>query len=130
MPVPSQGSESTYAVAPPGIEEIGCGGNLHCSKFEWVQVQLIDLFGLRISSMTEIAPANMNALRWDALLAEFGVVEKEHRELLFSFTRPFSAEQNAELSACVARRHGILQEARDLATEWADVELMIYGCDP
>ena len=31
---------------------------------------------------------------------------------------------------CVARRHGILQEARDLATEWADVELMIYGCDP
>ena len=55
--------------------------------------------------MTEIAPANMNALRWDALLVEYGVLEKEHRELLFSFTRPFSAEQNAELNACVARRH-------------------------
>jgi hypothetical protein len=54
-----------------------------CSKFEGVQVQLIDLFGFRISSMIEIAPANMNALRWDALLAEYGVVEKEHRELLF-----------------------------------------------
>ena len=75
--------------------------------------------------MTEIASANMYALRWDALLAEYGVFEKEHRELLFSFTRPFSAEQNAELTACVARREGILQKARNLATEWANIELMI-----
>ena len=75
--------------------------------------------------MTEIASANMYALRWDALLAEYGVFEKEHREFLFSFTRPLSAEQNAELNACVARRDGILQKARDLAREWADVELMI-----
>lgn len=80
--------------------------------------------------MTEIASANVYALRWDALLAEYGVVEKEHRELLLSFTRPLSAEQNAELNASVACRDGILQKARDLATEWADVELMINGCDP
>jgi len=80
--------------------------------------------------MPEIAPSNMYAFRWNALLAEYGVFEKEHRDLLFSFTRPFSAAQNAQLTACVARRTGILQRARDLATEWADVELMIYGCDP
>ena len=75
--------------------------------------------------MTEIASANVYALRWDALLAEYGGFEKQHRELLLSFTRPFSAEQNAELNACVARRDGILQKARDVAMEWADVELMI-----
>ena len=75
--------------------------------------------------MSEIGSANTFALRWDALLAEYGIFEKEHRELLFSVARPFSAEQNAELNACVARRDGILQKARDLATEWANVELMI-----
>lgn len=75
--------------------------------------------------MPEIAPANMYALRWNALLTEYGDFEKEHRDLLFSYTRPFSAAQNAQLTACVARRTGILQKARDLATEWADVELMI-----
>ena len=75
--------------------------------------------------MPEIAPANMYALRWNAILAEYGVFEKEHRDLLFSFTRPFSAAQNAQLAACVARRTRIVQKARDLATEWADVELTI-----
>ena len=75
--------------------------------------------------MTEIAAANMYGLRWNALLAEYGVFEKEYRELLFSFTRPFSAEQSAELNACVARRDVIFQKARDLATEWANIELMI-----
>jgi len=58
------------------------------------------------------------APRWDALLAENSVLDKEHLTLLSSFTPPFSRQQIAQLEASAARRGTLVRKMRELVDEW------------
>jgi hypothetical protein len=68
--------------------------------------------------MTDHGPTGSYASRWDALLAEHSILDKEHMDLLSSFTRPFSAHQIAQLEVSAARRAVLPPKIRKLVEEW------------
>ena len=69
--------------------------------------------------MSDPTPANAYARRWQALLAENTVLQKEHLELISSFTPPFSKQQTVQLQASAARLQKLSLKLRDLVNEWA-----------
>ena len=69
--------------------------------------------------MPDPTPANAYARRWQALLAENTVIQKEHLELISSFTPPFSKQQTVQLQARAARLQKFSLKLHDLVDEWA-----------
>jgi hypothetical protein len=67
--------------------------------------------------MSDPAPANRYARRWQALLTE-NTIENTNFELISSFTRPLSPQQIAQVVASTARREKISRELGDLVAEW------------
>ena len=57
--------------------------------------------------------------RWNALLAENSILHKTHLDLLSSFTRPFSAQQNVQLKASAARFESLPPKVQQLVEDWA-----------
>jgi hypothetical protein len=68
--------------------------------------------------MTDHTSSGSCASRWDALLAENSILDKEHIDLLSSYTPPFSARQIAQLEASAARRAELPKKIRKLVEEW------------
>ncbi len=76
------------------------------------------------SSTSDPTPTNSYTRRWHALLAENSTLQKEHLELVGSFTKPFSAQQMMQLDASAAQRHKLSLKLRDLVGDWsADARL-------
>jgi len=69
--------------------------------------------------MSDLTPANAYARRWQALLAENTVLQKEHLELISSFTPPFSKQQTVQLQASAAQLQKFSLKLRDLVDEWS-----------
>ena len=57
--------------------------------------------------------------RWQALLAESSALQKDHMDLISSWTPPFSAHQTAQLESSAARRDEISVRLAELVDEWA-----------
>jgi len=72
-----------------------------------------------MGSMSDDTPADAYARRWHALLAENRVLQKEHMDLISSWTPPFSVQQIAQLKASAARSDKISLELAELVDEWA-----------
>jgi hypothetical protein len=68
--------------------------------------------------MTDHTSTGSCASRWDALLAENSILDREHMDLLSSYTPPFSAQQIAQLEASAARRAELPKKIRKLVEEW------------
>jgi hypothetical protein len=68
--------------------------------------------------MTDHTSTGSCASRWGALLAENSILDKEHIDLLSSYTPPFSAQQIAQLEASAARRAELPKKIRKLVEEW------------
>lgn len=58
--------------------------------------------------------------RWNALLGENSILHKTHLDLLSSFTRPFSAHQQAQLKASAARFESLPPKVQQLVADWAN----------
>lgn len=57
--------------------------------------------------------------RWQALLAESSALQKEHLDLMSSWTPPFSVQQAAQLESSAARRNEISVKLAELVDDWA-----------
>jgi hypothetical protein len=57
--------------------------------------------------------------RWQALLAESRALQKEHMDLISSWTPPFSLQQTAQLASGAARRDEISAKLAQLVDDWA-----------
>jgi hypothetical protein len=57
--------------------------------------------------------------RWQALLAESSALQKEHMDLISSWTPPFSVQQTAQLASSAARREEISAKLARLVDDWA-----------
>lgn len=70
--------------------------------------------------MTETSrKSGTHVSRWNALLAENSILQKEHVDLLSSFVPPFSAEQRALLKASAARLGALQPKIQQLVEDWA-----------
>jgi hypothetical protein len=69
--------------------------------------------------MSYETPTDAYARRWQAILAENRVLQKEHMDLISSWTPPFSVQQIAQLKASAARSDKISLELAELVDEWA-----------
>ena len=72
-----------------------------------------------MGSMSDDTPADAYSRRWHALLAENRVLQKEHMDLISSWTPPFSVQQIAQLKSSTARRDKISLKLAELVDEWA-----------
>jgi hypothetical protein len=70
--------------------------------------------------MTDHTSTGSCASRWDALLAENSILDKEHIDLLSSYTPPFSAQQIAQLEASAARRAELQRRSESLSRNGRD----------
>jgi hypothetical protein len=73
-------------------------------------------------SMSNATPTDLYARRWEALLTDNDVLQKEHVRLLASFTAPFSLQQAAQLEASTARLQMLSVKVRDLVDDWVKTE--------
>jgi hypothetical protein len=70
-------------------------------------------------SMSYPTPTNPYAQRWQSLLAENNVLQKEHLRIVASLTAPFSVQQMAQLEASAARLQNLSLKVHDLVDDWA-----------
>ena len=70
-------------------------------------------------SMPDATSTEAYARRWQALLAESSALQKDHMDLICSWTPPFSAQQTAQLESSAARRDEINVKLAQLVDEWA-----------
>jgi hypothetical protein len=71
-------------------------------------------------AMTDPAPLNPYATRWQALLAEHGAIQDELRRAAV-FTKPISKLQAAQLKSNAARLEMLSRQLRALVDEWSAV---------
>lgn len=69
--------------------------------------------------MSYPTPTNPYAQRWQALLAENNVLQKEHLRIVASLTAPFSVQQMAQLEVSAARLQNLSLKVHDLVDDWA-----------
>jgi hypothetical protein len=69
--------------------------------------------------MSDPIPANAYAVRWDALLAENGALQKEHLDLLSSLTPPFSQQDKVRLDASRTRIQQLNHKLHTLVDDWS-----------
>ena len=75
--------------------------------------------------MPDTTSTEAYARRWQALLAESSALQKEHTDLITSWTPPFSVQQTAQLASSAARRDEISVKLAELVDDWAaDVRSM------
>ena len=72
-----------------------------------------------IGTLADPAPTNPYVQGWHALLAENDAIQKQHLELISSFTQPFSRQQMAQLEASTARLQKLNLKLHDLVDEWS-----------
>lgn len=70
-------------------------------------------------SMPDTTSTEAYARRWQALLAESSALQKEHTDLITSWTPPFSVQQTAQLASSAARRDEISAKLSKLVDDWA-----------
>jgi hypothetical protein len=70
------------------------------------------------ASMPDATSAKAYARRWQALLAESSALQKEHMDLIASWTPPFSVQQTAQLASSAARRDEISAKLAKLVDDW------------
>jgi hypothetical protein len=68
---------------------------------------------------TPPAPASHHATRWEALLAEHSILQREHLDLVASFAVPYSREQAEQFVASAARLASLPPRIRQLVEDWA-----------
>ena len=68
---------------------------------------------------TPLSSASSYARRWEALLAENSILQKDHLDLLASFAAPFSVQQVEQSVASAARFAGLPPRIRQLVEDWA-----------
>jgi hypothetical protein len=69
--------------------------------------------------MPDATSTEVYAGRWQALLAESSALQKEHSDLMSSWTPPFSVQQVAQLASSAARRDEISVKLAELVDDWA-----------
>jgi hypothetical protein len=57
--------------------------------------------------------------RWQALLTENSILQKQHHDLLASLIPPFSAGQKAQVQASAAQLKKLDIRVRDLVNDWS-----------
>jgi hypothetical protein len=69
--------------------------------------------------MPDATSTEVYAGRWQALLAESSALQKEHMDLISSWSPPFTVQQTAQLASSVARRDEISAKLAKLVDDWA-----------
>jgi len=69
--------------------------------------------------MPDTAPVDTYASRWQALLVENSVLQKQHLDLLTSLVPPFSAPEKSQFEASTARLVQFNLKLRTLVHDWS-----------
>jgi hypothetical protein len=69
--------------------------------------------------MPDATSTEAYARRWQALHAKSSTLQKEHTDLMASWTPPFSVKQTAQLASRAARRDDVSERLSKLVDEWA-----------
>jgi hypothetical protein len=69
--------------------------------------------------MSGTTSPNTYARRWQALLTENSILQKQHHDLLASLIPPFSSAQRAQVAASADELQTIGIKVRDLVNDWS-----------
>jgi hypothetical protein len=69
--------------------------------------------------MPDTTPTDTYARRWQALLGENRMLQKQHLDLLTSMIPPFSIAQKAQVEANAAQIQDLSTKVRDLVNDWS-----------
>jgi hypothetical protein len=70
-------------------------------------------------SMPDTTPVDTYASRWQALLVENSMLQKQHLDLLTSLVPPFSAPEQVQFEASTARLVEFNLKLRTLVHDWS-----------